>query len=58
LIVGNIGFGIGWGVAGFCPGPAIVGVGLGLPKAILFVGTMLLGMLAFEILNQKWTTRR
>lgn len=44
LIVGAAIFGIGWGMAGFCPGPAIVGVGLGLPKAVVFVGAMLTGM--------------
>jgi uncharacterized membrane protein YedE/YeeE len=37
LIAGSLLFGAGWGLAGFCPGPALVGLGLGLPKAILFV---------------------
>ena len=45
LIVGSALFGMGWGLAGFCPGPAIVGVGLGLSKAMIFVSAMLLGML-------------
>ncbi len=44
LMVGSAIFGIGWGWAGFCPGPAIVGVGLGLPKAVIFVFSMLIGM--------------
>ena len=44
LILGAALFGVGWGLAGFCPGPAIVGVGLGLHKAILFVLAMLAGM--------------
>ena len=44
LIYGSIIFGIGWGLAGFCPGPAIVGVGIGTTKAVVFVGAMLLGM--------------
>lgn len=44
LILGAALFGIGWGLAGFCPGPAIVGVGLGFFKAIIFVVAMLIGM--------------
>lgn len=45
LIGGSALFGMGWGLAGFCPGPAIVGVGLGLSKAVIFVSAMLIGML-------------
>jgi uncharacterized membrane protein YedE/YeeE len=45
LVMGAVLFGIGWGMAGFCPGPAIVGVGLGLSKAMIFVIAMLAGML-------------
>ncbi len=48
LAGGAIVFGIGWGIAGICPGPALVGVGLGVGKAAVFVGAMLLGMLVFE----------
>lgn len=44
LILGAVMFGIGWGLAGFCPGPAIVGIGLGLSKAVVFVAAMILGM--------------
>lgn len=44
LIMGAVIFGVGWGLAGFCPGPAIVGVGLGLSYAGVFVLAMLLGM--------------
>ncbi len=52
LIGGSIIFGIGWGLAGFCPGSAIVGVGLGLIKTIVFVFAMLIGMLlARKIVN-------
>ena len=52
LILGAAIFGIGWGWAGFCPGPAIVGVGLGLSKASIFVFAMLVGMfLAKKILK-------
>ncbi len=52
LILGSVLFGIGWGLAGFCPGPAIVTLGSGAPAAGLFVCAMLLGMLAFEGLEK------
>jgi len=52
LVLGAVVFGMGWGWAGFCPGPAIVGIGLGLSKAIIFVCAMLTGMfLAKKILK-------
>lgn len=44
LIVGSLLFGIGWGVAGLCPGPALVGIGAGLLPASVFVICMLFGM--------------
>ena len=48
LVAGSAVFGIGWGLAGFCPGPAIVSIGLGSVKGIAFVGAMLIGMALFE----------
>lgn len=48
LVVGSLLFGIGWGIAGFCPGPALVGVGMLEPKALLFVLAMLAGMGLYE----------
>ena len=56
LVAGSLLFGIGWGVAGFCPGPALVALGMGLPKALVFVAAMLLGMALFEALE--WLNRR
>jgi uncharacterized membrane protein YedE/YeeE len=53
LAVGAMVFGIGWGVAGFCPGPALLGIGLGLPQAMVFVGAMVAGMWLFERLDKK-----
>lgn len=44
LIGGAALFGIGWGLAGFCPGPALAGLTLGLPQIVLFVAAMLAGM--------------
>ena len=53
LIGGSVLFGAGWGLAGFCPGPAIVSVGAGQPKAIVFTLAMLLGMVVFEMLERR-----
>ena len=44
LIVGSLIFGVGWGIAGFCPGPALVALGAGHLKALVFVIAMLVGM--------------
>ena len=48
LVGGSVLFGIGWGVAGFCPGPALVALGIGEIKALVFVAAMLVGMALFE----------
>ncbi|MDQ7956204.1 MAG: hypothetical protein RET84_09870 [Pseudomonadota bacterium] len=53
LMAGSIVFGIGWGLAGFCPGPAVVAVGMGVGPAVVFVVAMLAGMAAFA-----WWDRR
>jgi hypothetical protein len=44
LVGGSLLFGVGWGMVGFCPGPALVALGMGQPKALLFVVSMLAGM--------------
>ena len=46
LVVGAVVFGVGWGLAGLCPGPAITSLGSGSPAAALFVTAMLGGMIA------------
>ena len=46
LVVGAAIFGVGWGLGGFCPGPALVGAASGSTGAIAFTGAMVLGMLA------------
>lgn len=43
LMLGAVLFGIGWGLVGYCPGPALVSAGLGIVSALLFVPAMLLG---------------
>ena len=44
LIAGSLLFGIGWGLAGICPGPALVALAAGAPQALVFVLAMLAGM--------------
>ena len=51
LVAGALLFGAGWGLAGFCPGPAIVALGLGEAKAVVFVAAMLAGMGLFELVG-------
>jgi uncharacterized membrane protein YedE/YeeE len=46
LVLGAAVFGIGWGLAGYCPGPGLVSLGAGNLGALVFVATMLVGMLA------------
>tara|TARA_R110002020_G_scaffold2447_3_gene11467 strand:- start:39319 stop:39738 length:420 start_codon:yes stop_codon:yes gene_type:complete len=52
LVLGAVIFGAGWGVAGFCPGPALVALGAGMPQALLFVVAMLAGMLLFKLYDR------
>lgn len=52
LVLGSAAFGIGWGLAGFCPGPALVALGAGYPKAVGFVAAMVVGMVVFEVFER------
>ena len=52
LVLGSLMFGAGWGLAGFCPGPAMVSMADGQPKAVLFVVAMLVGMGGFELMER------
>ena len=52
LVLGSLMFGTGWGLAGFCPGPALVSMADGQPKALLFVVAMLVGMVGFELMDR------
>lgn len=49
LLAGSLVFGVGWGLAGFCPGPAVVSAGAGHPQAIVFVFAMIAGMAVHEL---------
>ncbi|MDP2005990.1 MAG: YeeE/YedE family protein [Rubrivivax sp.] len=53
LVIGGMLFGAGWGVGGFCPGPALVALGGGMGEAGIFVAAMLVGMVAHD----KWLQR-
>lgn len=48
LVGGSALFGIGWGLAGFCPGPALAGLALGMPPVFLFVAAMAAGMILHD----------
>lgn len=58
LVLGGLAFGIGWGLAGFCPGPALVATAMGQGKAIVFTIAMVAGMLVFEALEKRRAPRR
>jgi len=51
LVIGGLLFGAGWGLAGFCPGPALVSMAAGQEKALIFVAAMLVGMVVFELIT-------
>ncbi len=52
LVIGSLLFGVGWGIAGYCPGPAIVSLASGRTAVLVFVAAMLLGMW----IQQRWTS--
>jgi len=54
LVLGGVLFGAGWGIAGFCPGPALVALGSGMGAAGVFVAAMLAGM----VLHDKFLVQR
>ncbi|MBN8431896.1 YeeE/YedE family protein [Microbulbifer salipaludis] len=53
LLLGSLAFGVGWGLAGFCPGPGIVASGALEPGALVFVLAMVSGMLVFRQLERR-----
>jgi len=55
LVIGSTIFGVGWGIAGICPGPALVALGAGHIKALVFVVAMLIGM---EICERFFTAHK
>ena len=51
LVLGAALFGIGWGLVGLCPGPALAGLIAGHTESVIFVGAMLAGMLANRLIQ-------
>lgn len=69
LVAGSAIFGIGWGLGGYCPGPAIAGLAFGALETIVFVAAMAAGMIVWRMMStwalrssagedRKWTTQR
>ena len=54
LLIGAMLFGVGWGLAGYCPGPALAGLALGNEEVLVFLGAMLCG----GLLQQRWARNR
>ncbi len=52
LILGSIIFGVGWGLAGYCPGPALASIATGHKEPLLFVAAMLIGMAIYEVMQK------
>lgn len=52
LIIGGLTFGVGWGLAGFCPGPVLASLAYGGTKPAMFGVAMLVGMAVFEVLER------
>ena len=54
LVLGGLAFGVGWGLAGFCPGPALVSLASGQGKAVVFTVALVAGMGVFEMVEHLW----
>jgi uncharacterized membrane protein YedE/YeeE len=52
LVLGSLAFGAGWGLGGYCPGPALASLASGEDKAMLFTLAMLAGMALFEVVER------
>jgi uncharacterized membrane protein YedE/YeeE len=57
LVLGSLVFGAGWGLAGFCPGPALASLATGSVKPLIFVGAMVAGMGIFTLLERQRAAR-
>ena len=57
LIAGAAIFGVGWGLGGYCPGPGIASASAGLQGGMVFALTMVLGMVAFELMQRALARR-
>ncbi|XXK22572.1 DUF6691 family protein [Arenicellales bacterium nBUS_48] len=53
LVFGSLLFGLGWGLVGFCPGPALVALATGYDSVLIFLLAMGFGMYSFEVLDSR-----
>jgi uncharacterized membrane protein YedE/YeeE len=53
LVIGAAIFGVGWGLVGYCPGPAVVALGAFVPGALFFCVSALMGMAVFELARRR-----
>jgi uncharacterized membrane protein YedE/YeeE len=51
LVLGGLTFGVGWGLAGFCPGPALASLASGRSEPLIFAAAMVAGMAFFELIE-------
>jgi len=58
LVLGAAIFGVGWGLAGYCPGPALVGAGAGVSTALLFLPAMIAGSIVHRVLAALFSGRK
>lgn len=58
LITGSAMFGVGWGLMGYCPGPAVTSIVAGKPDVLIFVLAMVAGMLLHRIISPLWAADR
>ena len=58
LVGGGFAFGVGWGLAGYCPGPALASLASGGAKAVIFSAAMVAGMAIFTLLERASAGRR
>ena len=53
LIIGSVLFGAGWGLSGYCPGPAVANLAINSNEAFYFIGSMLVGFVLAKLLSKK-----
>ena len=53
LVFGAALFGVGWGMVGLCPGPAVAGLALGIPEIFIFTAAMLIGMGVYAVIDRR-----
>ena len=52
LVIGSVVFGVGWGLGGYCPGPALVSLGSIQARPFIFITAMIIGMLIFKVVDK------